>query len=118
LHTPEFLEHFRNPRNVGDLPAPAISVEAANPVCGDTLRLSVLWDQNGRVAAAAFRSRGCPAAIAAGSALTEWLRGRSRHDLATLEPGEIDRSLGGLPAASAHAAVLCCDAVRLLLRAR
>ena len=40
--SPQLLEHFRNPRNVGELPAPAITVEVSNPVCGDILRLSAL----------------------------------------------------------------------------
>ncbi len=64
------LDHFQNPRNVGELPPPALVVEAANPVCGDILRLSVLLE-SGRVREARFQVRGCTASIAAGSALTE-----------------------------------------------
>jgi nitrogen fixation protein NifU and related proteins len=115
MHSPELLEHFRNPRNVGELPPPASVAEAANPVCGDTLRITVRWEGDA-VAEAAFKARGCAASIAAGSVLTEWLRGRSRADLAQLKAATIGEALGGLPPESGHVAALCVDVVRALLR--
>ena len=105
------IDHFQNPRNVGELPAPAIQVEVSNPVCGDELRLSVLF-QNGRVAQARYRIRGCTASIAAGSALTELLLAKAADEITAVD---VEQALGGLPAASKHAAVLCVDAVRKLL---
>lgn len=116
MPTPELLDHFRNPRNTGDLSAPAVTVEIENPACGDTLRLSARWE-NGRIANIGYRTRGCAAAIAAGSALTVWLTGRSAAEAASLTLDDIDAALGGLPAESKHVAVLCRDAVRALLRA-
>ena len=116
VHNPELLDHFRNPRNVGDLPAPAVTAEVSNPACGDTLRLSVRWE-DGRVADVGYRTRGCTAAIAAGSALTELLAGRSASDALAISTDDIERALGGLPAESKHAAVLCRDAVRAVVRA-
>jgi len=112
----ELLEHFRNPRNVGELPAPAIRVDVVNPACGDTLRLSVRW-QDGRVAETAYRMRGCTAAIAAGSALTQWMLGKTHSELAGLRSADLDSALGGLPAESGHVTTLCLDAVRAVLRA-
>jgi nitrogen fixation NifU-like protein len=114
--SPELIEHFRNPRNVGELPPPAITVEVSNPICGDILRLSATL-VNGRVQQAQYKVRGCTASIAAGSALTELISGRDVAGLGTLDKAEIENAVGGLSNESKHAAVLCVDAVRALVRA-
>lgn len=112
--SPELIEHFRNPRNVGELPAPAITVEVSNPICGDILRLSATIE-DGRVTEARFKVRGCTASIAAGSALTGIVAGLDRAELQKLTTAEVERAVGGLSNESKHAAVLCIDAVRALL---
>ncbi len=112
--SPRLLEHFRNPRNVGELAPPAITVEVSNPVCGDILRLSALVE-DGRVARTGFKVRGCTASIAAGSALTELVAGLDREGLGKLTAADVDGAVGGLSNESKHAAVLCVDAVRALL---
>jgi len=112
--SPELIEHFRNPKNVGELPPPAVTVEVSNPICGDILRLSALIEA-GRVAQTGFKVRGCTASIAAGSALTELISGRDKPGLKTLTAAEVDSAVGGLSSESKHAAVLCADAVRALL---
>src|ERR1700693_6312070 len=114
MYTPRLIEHFKNPRNVGKLGPPAITVEVANPACGDILRLSVRFE-DGRVAEVRYKVRGCTASIAAGSALTEWIVGKSRGELAAFDTALIDEAVGGLPAASKHAAVLCGDGLKKLL---
>ncbi len=116
MYPEALLDHFRNPRNVGELDPPALIVDASNPACGDILRLSARIE-NGAVSQARFKVRGCTASIAAASALTEWLSGKTRADLEAFEPEIVDRAVGGLRAESKHAAVLCADAVKLLLRA-
>ena len=115
MYPPQLIEHFQNPRNVGELPPPAITIEVSNPACGDILRLSVAW-KDGRVAESRYKVRGCTASIAAGSALTEWLEGKTPSEVAAFDASEIDGAVGGLPPASKHAAVLCADGVRALLR--
>lgn len=115
MYNERLLEHFTNPRNVGELEPPAVVVEVSNPACGDLLRLSVRFEGD-RVAAARYKTRGCTASIAAGSALTEWLAGKTRAELAALGPAVIEEAVGGLEPASKHAAVLCADAVKALLR--
>ncbi len=115
MYSPELLDHFENPRNVGELPPPATTVEVTNPVCGDVLRLSLLWNGD-RVEAAAYQVRGCTAAIAAGSVLTELVIERTRKELASIRKQEIAEALGGLPPESGHAAALCLEAVRAALR--
>lgn len=115
MYSARLLDHFQNPRNVGALPPPAVTVEVSNPACGDILRLSVRLEE-GRVAEVRYQTRGCTASIAAGSALTEWLRGKTLAEMSALRPAMIEEALDGLAAESKHAAVLCLDAVRALSR--
>ena len=113
--SPELIDHFRNPRNVGELSAPAITVEVSNPVCGDILRLS-LRIESGRVAQAGYKVRGCAASIAAGSALTVLTTGRDRAELSLITRQTVEDAVGGLSNESKHAAALCVDAVRAILK--
>lgn len=115
MYSALLLDHFQNPRNVGELPPPATKVEVSNPICGDILRLSVRFEQ-GRAVEACYKTRGCTASIAAGSVLTEWLKGKNVHEIASLTPAAIEEALGGLNAESKHAAVLCVDGVRAVLK--
>jgi nitrogen fixation NifU-like protein len=117
MYSERLLDHFQHPRNVGELPPPAVTVEILQPVCGDILRLSTRFE-NDRVAEVRYKTRGCTASIAAGSALTEWMLGKTRQQLAVLSPGVIAEAVGGLAAESGHAALLAVDAVRALLKAR
>lgn len=114
MYPPPLLDHFQNPRNVGELPPPALTVEVSNPACGDILRLSARFEA-GAIAEARYKVRGCTASIAAGSALTEWLVGKRREELAAFRAAVIDEAVGGLPNESKHAGVLCADAVKRLL---
>jgi nitrogen fixation protein NifU and related proteins len=114
LYSEAFLDHFKNPRNVGELPPPAVTVEISNPACGDILRLSARFE-DGRVAAVGYKVRGCTASIASGSALTEWMLGKSRAELSTLKAAMIESAVGGLIPESKHAAALCIDGVKALL---
>jgi nitrogen fixation NifU-like protein len=116
MYSDLLLDHFRNPRNVGDLPAPAVTIQASNPVCGDILLISIRFD-NGIVAEARYKTRGCTASIAAGSALTEWLTGKSKQELRAFQPTVVENLVGGLQPESKHAALLCADAIRLILKA-
>lgn len=109
------LDHFQNPRNSGELPDASATVEVTNPVCGDILRLAVRLE-DGRIAAARFKTQGCVASIAASSALTELLTGKSLVDARRITPQQIADALGSLPPATFHAAQLCADAVAALAR--
>lgn len=107
------LDHFRNPRNAGRLEQPAISVEASNPACGDTLCLAARFE-DGIAVEVRYLAKGCAAAVAAGSALTELIRGRRASELDSIGAAEVEAALGGLPPASRHAAALAADAVKAL----
>jgi nitrogen fixation protein NifU and related proteins len=116
VHSPLLLDHFQNPRQVGELAPPAVTVEVMNPACGDILRLSARAE-GGVIAEVRYKVRGCTASIAAGSALTEMLAGRAVAALGGVTADEIEAAVGGLIAESKHAAVLCRDAVRALAAA-
>jgi nitrogen fixation protein NifU and related proteins len=109
------LEHFRNPHNAGELLDATATIEVTNPVCGDVLRLAVRVD-NGRIAAARFKTQGCVAAIAASSVLTDLLATKTPGEARRITPEQISAALGGLPPATFHAAQLCADAVAGLVR--
>ncbi|MFN0167543.1 MAG: iron-sulfur cluster assembly scaffold protein [Bryobacteraceae bacterium] len=115
MYSERLLQHFRNPRYVGELDPPAVTVEVMNPICGDVLRLSVRLEGH-TVTEARYKTRGCTASIAAGEALCEWMHGRSAGDLAQLTADDVDAAVGGLRPESKHAAVLCIDGVKALLR--
>jgi nitrogen fixation NifU-like protein len=117
MYSELLLDHFQNPRNIGELGPPAITVEVSNPACGDILRLSVRFEGETAVEAR-YKVRGCTASIAAGSATTELIIGKTRAQIAALQARAIEEAVGGLAAESKHAAVLCIDGVKSLLRRR
>jgi nitrogen fixation NifU-like protein len=109
--SPELIAHFRDPKNVGELPPPAVTVQVENPICGDILRLSAVFE-GGRVIDVRYKVRGCTASIAAGSALTELIL---TSPLPSITKEAVEDAVGGLSNESKHAAVLCVDAVRALI---
>lgn len=116
MYSDLLIDHFKNPRNVGELPPPAVTIEISNPICGDILRLSVRFDED-IVSEARYKTRGCTASIAAGSALTMWMAGKTKPELGSFQPCVIEDLLGALQPESKHVAVLCADALKSLLKA-
>lgn len=117
MYNSTVLDHFQNPRNVGELDhadATAVFVaEVTNPVCGDVLKLWVKVE-DGKIADVSFKVSGCVPSVACGSALTEMIKGHAISEL-NITAEEIEETLQGLPAASRHAAQLAADAWRAVL---
>lgn len=109
------LDHFKNPRNAGELPGATTKVEVSNPVCGDVLQLAVRV-QNDRIVEARFLCRGCTTSIACASLLTEQLRGRTLTEVHSITASSLSQLLGGLPDATFHGAELAADGVQTLVR--
>jgi len=109
------LDHFRNPRNAGDLPGATVTVEVNNPICGDILKLAAQME-DGRIAEARFLCRGCTTAIACASMLTEHLTGRTLDEARSITAESLSEALGQLPPATFHGAQLAADALRALLQ--
>src|SRR5277367_1068439 len=80
LYSKILLDHFQHPRNAGELPGATASVEVSNPVCGDVLRIAVVLE-NGAIRESRFLCRGCTAAIACASLLTEKIQSQLPSNL-------------------------------------
>jgi len=109
------LDHFRNPRNVVELPGATATIEVTNPVCDNVLKLSARFE-SGRITEARFLYRGCTTAIACASLLTEQLRGGTLAEARGITAESLSASLGGLPPATFHGAQLAADAAAALLQ--
>ena len=105
------IDHFQNPRNVGELSDAHARASVTNPVCGDVLQL-MLKISDGRIAEARFKTFGCEAAIAASSLLTEMIQGKALADVQDITPEMITAALGGLPKVKLHAASLAEEALK------
>lgn len=114
MYSRQVLDHFHNPRNVGEIDKPTCTVTAANPVCGDVMKLWIVV-RDGKVFEAKFKVQGCVPAVACGSWLTEVITGKAIPDIAAISAEQIEAGLGGLPAASRHAATLAIAALREVL---
>jgi nitrogen fixation protein NifU and related proteins len=114
MYSVQVLDHFEHPRNAGAVADADASARIENPACGDVLELT-LKVAEGRIAEIRFRAKGCVAAMACASALTELVRGKTVSAAANLGREELVRAVGGLPAASSHACHLAMDALGAVL---
>jgi len=114
MYSDQVLDHFHHPRNVGEILEATLVVETTNPACGDLMKLWAVV-KDGVIVDAKFKAAGCVPAVACGSWLTERIKGMPVAELNGLTPDHMDAALGGLPAASKHAAVLASDALKQLL---
>jgi nitrogen fixation NifU-like protein len=114
MYSEKVLDHFHHPRNVGEIENATAVVEVTNPVCGDVMKFWVVV-RDAVVVEAKFKAAGCVSSVACGSYLTEVMLGKPPAELASITPEQIESDLGGLPAASHHAAALAVDALTGLL---
>lgn len=111
MYSSQVLDHFHNPRNVGEIEKATCVVTASNPICGDVMKLWIAV-RDGKVSGAKFKVQGCVPAVACGSWLTEEIKGKAIGELAAMSAEQIEAGLGGLPAASRHAGALAIAALR------
>jgi nitrogen fixation NifU-like protein len=116
VYSAALLDHFQNPRNAGTIEAPDRSARRENPVCGDTLELT-LRVEGERISDIRFRAKGCVPAMACGSAITELVKGKTIEQARCLSREELVEKVGGLPQASGHASQLALETLNALLRA-
>ena len=114
MYSAKVLDHFEHPRNAGAVADADASARTENPACGDVLELT-LKIAEGRIAEIRFRAKGCVAAMACGSALTELVRAKRVSEARKLSREELVRAVGGLPQASSHAGHLAMDALAAVL---
>jgi nitrogen fixation protein NifU and related proteins len=114
MYSAQLLDHFQNPRNVGDVSGADAMAEIENPACGDVLRLTLRID-SGRIAEIRFKAKGCVPTMACASALTELVSGKTIDEARGLRRDLIIAAVGGIPQASTHAAQLAMDALSTAL---
>ena len=94
LYREQTLDHYKQPRNYGDLEDPTFSHAGENPMCGDSIEVDVRVDDTGEIEAIAFTGDGCAISIAAASLLSEHLEGRSVDTLVELDRDDMTELLG------------------------
>ena len=111
-YTDKVIDHFMNPRNVGEI-ADADGVgQVGNAACGDALKLTFKLDENGRIADVKFKTFGCASAIASSSALTELVKGMTLEEAEKVTNSDIVKLLGELPEAKMHCSVMGMEALQ------
>ena len=113
-YSDQVIDHYENPRNVGNLDKNAKNVGTGMvgaPACGDVMRLQIQVDDNGIIEDARFKTYGCGSAIASSSLVTEWLKGKSLDQAGEIKNNDIAQELA-LPPVKVHCSVLAEDAIK------
>ncbi len=111
VYSEKVMEHFRNPRNVGEMENPDGTGHVGNPVCGDIMELYIRVKDN-IITDAKFKTFGCGAAIATSSMVTELVKGKSIDEALKISNRAVAEALGGLPAVKMHCSVLAEEALQ------
>ena len=110
----ELIDHYENPRNVGALDKNDAGVGTGlvgAPACGDVMKLQIRVNEQGIIEDAKFKTFGCGSAIASSSLVTEWVKGKTLDEAATIKNTQIAEQLS-LPPVKIHCSVLAEDAIK------
>ncbi|NIM97990.1 MAG: Fe-S cluster assembly scaffold protein NifU [candidate division Zixibacteria bacterium] len=110
MYSAKVMDHFQNPRNVGEIDEADGVGEVGNPVCGDIMKLYIKV-RNDRIVDAKFKTFGCGAAIATSSMVTELVRGRTLEEAERISRDTVAQALDGLPPIKMHCSNLAADAL-------
>lgn len=113
-YSDKVMDHYENPRNVGNFDKDDEGVGTGMvgaPACGDVMRLQIKVNQEGVIEDACFKTYGCGSAIASSSLVTEWVKGKTLDEAATIKNSEIAEELA-LPPVKIHCSVLAEDAIK------
>ncbi len=113
-YSAKVMDHFMNPRNVGEIENADGVGEVGNPACGDMMRLYLKVDE-GRITDAKFRTFGCGAAIASSSMLTELIKGKTIEEARAITNRHVADALDGLPPVKIHCSLMAEEAVKSAL---
>ena len=111
LYSEKVMEHFKNPRNVGELENPDGIGHVGNPVCGDIMELYIKVNNN-TIVDAKFKTFGCGAAIATSSMVTEMVKGKTIGEALEISNRAVAEALDGLPPIKMHCSVLAEEALK------
>jgi len=110
VYTDKVMEHFKNPRNMGEIPDAEGVGTVGNPVCGDLMTMYIKVKDN-RIEDIKFKTYGCGAAIATSSMTTELAKGKTLEEAMKITRASVADSLGGLPKVKMHCSNLAADAL-------
>ncbi len=110
MYNEKVVDHFNNPRNVGEMDTPDAVGETGSFKCGDTMTL-YLKVHNGIIEDVRFQTYGCGAAIASSSMLTEMVKGKTLDEAMEITNQDVAEQLGGLPPLKLHCSNLAADAL-------
>lgn len=113
-YSDKLIDHFENPRNIGAFGKTEENIGTGlvgAPACGDVMKLQIKVDVDGIIEDAKFLTFGCGSAIASSSLITEWVKGKTLHEAATIKNTDIARYLS-LPPVKIHCSVLAEDAIK------
>jgi nitrogen fixation protein NifU and related proteins len=110
MYTEKVMEHFKNPRNVGEIPDADGVGTVGNPVCGDLMTIYIKVKDN-RLVDIKFKTFGCGSAIATSSMITELAKGKTLEEGLKITRANVADELGGLPAIKMHCSNLAADAL-------
>jgi nitrogen fixation NifU-like protein len=108
------MDHFMNPRNMGEIENADAVGEVGNPACGDVMKL-YLKIEDGKIVDAKFKTFGCGAAIASSSITTEMIKGKTIEEALKISNEAVAEALGGLPPAKQHCSVLAEEALKIAI---
>ena len=111
MYTEKVMDHFTNPRNVGEVENANGIGEVGNVSCGDIMRISLMVEDN-VIKDVKFRTFGCGAAIATSSMVTEMVKGKTIDEALQITNKAVAEALGGLPPAKMHCSNLAADALK------
>tara|TARA_B110000263_G_C15300642_1_gene507798 strand:- start:1324 stop:1704 length:381 start_codon:yes stop_codon:yes gene_type:complete len=109
-YSEKVVQHFQNPQNAGILEKPDGEATVSNPICGDTMHIT-LRIENLKIIEMRWQTRGCPAAIATSSYTSEIVRNMPIDEARTITRESILHGIGGLPRDKYHCSVLAADAL-------
>jgi len=110
-YSEKVMEHFKNPRNIGEIENPDGVGRVGNPVCGDIMELYIKV-KDGVIVDAKFKTFGCGAAIATSSMVTEMVKGKSLEEALKISNKAVAEALDGLPPVKMHCSVLAEEALK------
>lgn len=113
-YSEKVLDHYENPRNVGTFDKDDSDVGTGMvgaPACGDVMKLQIKVNEQGIITDARFKTYGCGSAIASSSLVTEWVKGKTLDQAASLKNSEIAEELA-LPPVKIHCSILAEDAIK------
>jgi len=116
IYSDKIMDHFQNPRNVGEIENPDGVGEVGNPACGDIMRIMIRVGKDKEdqeyIKDIKFKTFGCGAAIATSSMATEMVKGKSLKEALELSNKAVAEALGGLPPNKIHCSNIAADAIK------